>query len=222
MIDRVLEPEVMDTAEEAKVYDEMDHSLVNDRFVADFLEAHGSCRGGEILDVGTGTALIPIRLCQVDPEARVVALDLSTAMLERAALNIGRAGFGGRIACRLDDAKSLAQLHQAFEAVVSNSIIHHIPDPAPVFDQMSRLVAKGGTLFVRDLARPDSLAEIEHLVATYAGSEPQFARDLFGASLNAALTLDEVRRIVADLELPPESVTMTSDRHWTWSWRNDS
>ena len=37
MLPRVLEPELMDTAEEARDYDEMDHSAVNRAFVADFL-----------------------------------------------------------------------------------------------------------------------------------------------------------------------------------------
>ena len=35
MLPRVLEPEVMDTAEEARDYDTMDHSEVNRRFVAE-------------------------------------------------------------------------------------------------------------------------------------------------------------------------------------------
>ncbi len=87
---------------------------------------------------------------------------------------------------------------------------------------MLRLVSAEGTLFVRDLVRPESQAEIEHLVTTYAGSEPQFAQDLFAASLHAALTLDEVRAIVAALGMPGETVAMTSDRHWTWSWRRGS
>ena len=39
MLKRVLEPEVMDTPEEAIAYDEMDHSEVNRRFVADLLAA---------------------------------------------------------------------------------------------------------------------------------------------------------------------------------------
>ena len=42
MLQGVLEPEVMDTAEEARDYDSMDHSEVNRRFVADFLEQLGS------------------------------------------------------------------------------------------------------------------------------------------------------------------------------------
>lgn len=222
MLSRVLEPEAMDTLEEAQVYDAMDHSVVNEKFVADFLEAHGPCRGGELIDVGTGPAHIPIALCQADPRARLVALDLSQAMLDHASHNIFRAGLDLRIRCLLGDAKSMRLGDCSFEAVVSNSIIHHIAEPAPVMDQMARLVAPGGTLFVRDLVRPSSQSEIARFVATYAGDEPPFAQALFAASLHAALTLAEVRQIVVSLGLPPETVTMTSDRHWTWNWRRHS
>ena len=92
MIPRVLEPEAMETVEAVRQYDAMDHSHVNDQFVADFLAAHGPCRGGEILDVGTGTARIPIALARADRHARLLALDLAAAMLEQAALNIAAAG----------------------------------------------------------------------------------------------------------------------------------
>src|SRR5271170_6625882 len=107
MIARVLEPEAMETAEDVRQYDAMDHSAVNDRFVADFLSFHGSCRGGEILDVGTGTARIPIALARADGQARVLALDLSATMLAQAAINIKEAGLSPRIQCRQGDAKSL-------------------------------------------------------------------------------------------------------------------
>ncbi len=39
MLSRVLEPEVMDTPEQASAYDAMDHSEVNRRFVDDVLAA---------------------------------------------------------------------------------------------------------------------------------------------------------------------------------------
>ena len=39
MLSRVLEPEVMDTPEEARDYDSMDHAAVNRLFVTDFLFA---------------------------------------------------------------------------------------------------------------------------------------------------------------------------------------
>jgi ubiquinone/menaquinone biosynthesis C-methylase UbiE len=221
MIPRILEPEAMETAEEVRQYDAMDHSAVNSLFVSDFLAAHGACQGGEILDVGTGTARIPIALAQADPRARVMALDLSETMLAQAAMNIAAAGMSARIRTHYGDAKGLLDLFgdSAFEGVISNTIVHHIPDPLPALETMARLVALGGTLMVRDLARPDSSGEIAWLVDTYAAGETAEARALFEASLNAALTLEEIRALVASLGRSPNDVTMTSDRHWTWAWR---
>jgi hypothetical protein len=84
---------------------------------------------------------------------------------------------------------------------------------------MARLVAPGGTLFVRDLARPSSLAGLEALVERYAGGETGHARAMFADSLHAALTVDEVRERVAPLGIGGDCVAMTSDRHWTLAWR---
>src|SRR5689334_18211694 len=92
---RVLEPEVMDTAEEARDYDAMDHAAVNDRFCADLL-AEGSV-GPSVLDVGTGTALIPIELCRRAPSIHIVAIDLAQHMLSLAQENVMQAGFANRI-----------------------------------------------------------------------------------------------------------------------------
>jgi ubiquinone/menaquinone biosynthesis C-methylase UbiE len=221
MISRVLEPEAMETPEDVRQYDAMDHSQVNSRFVADFLSAHGPCRGGEILDVGTGTARIPIALAQVDGQARVLALDLSETMLAQAEVNIAAAGMSSRIRTFQGDAKDLIDSfgQGTFEGVISNTIIHHIPNPAPALETMARLLAPGGTLMVRDLARPDSEDDIRALAETYAGGESPPARALFQASLNAALTLEEIRSLLCDLGFPARDVTMTSDRHWTWTWR---
>jgi ubiquinone/menaquinone biosynthesis C-methylase UbiE len=218
MLPRVLEPEAMDTPEEARDYDRMDHSEVNARFVVDFLRAHGPCRGGEVLDVGTGPARIPIALCRADPKARVLGVDLAGPMLDRARENVVAEGLSERIRLVEGDAKALELHGGGFEAVISNTIVHHIPEPAPALGEMVRLVAPGGTLLVRDLYRPEDAATLARLVTTYAGAEAPAARDLFEASLNAALTLAEVRALVRDLGLPDEGVTMTSDRHWTWVW----
>jgi ubiquinone/menaquinone biosynthesis C-methylase UbiE len=172
-----------------------------------------------LLDVGTGPARIPIALCRVDAKAHVLAIDLAAHMLAIAERNVAEAGLADRIALQRADAKALPYAAGSFEAVVSNTIVHHIPDPGPVLAALVRHVAPGGTLFVRDLARPDHLADLEQLVALHAGNEPPAARALFEASLHAALTVAEVRAIVGPLGLPADSVRMTSDRHWTWVWK---
>src|SRR6185312_11063431 len=117
------------------------------------------------------------------------------------------------------DAKHLARADGAFEAVISNSIVHHIPSPGPVLREIVRLVSPGGTVHVRDLVRPPSLDDIDRLAHTYAGGESPSAQALFKASLHAALTLDEVRGLVRSAGAPEAGVTLTSDRHWTWVWR---
>ncbi len=222
MIPRVLEPEAMETVEEVRDYDAMDHSEVNARFVNDFLAAHGPCRGGEVLDVGTGTARIPIALAGADNQARVLALDLSENMLAQAEINIAAAGLTSRIRTFKGDAKALLDSfgRGIFEGVISNTIIHHIPDPLPALEAMAGLLASGGTLMVRDLARPASAGEIRWLADTYAAGESPEARALFTASLHAALTLEEIRSLITSMGLSPDNVTMTSDRHWTWIWRS--
>src|SRR5687768_9538710 len=120
MLPRILEPEVMDTAEEAGDYDAMDHSQVNRVFVADFLAVWN--RRDPILDVGTGTALIPIEFCRQSALGEIVAVDAAAHMLALAKENVRKAGFESRITCQLIDAKEMPFEDESFLAVMSNSI----------------------------------------------------------------------------------------------------
>jgi ubiquinone/menaquinone biosynthesis C-methylase UbiE len=220
MLPRELEPEVMDSAEEAADYDAMDNREPNARFCADCLRFASFSRA---LDVGTGTALIPIAMCEHAPALRVVAVDLAEHMLALARRNVERAGLAGRIEVRAVDAKALPFADGAFDAVISNSIVHHIPDPAAALAEMHRVASQ--VLFVRDLLRPESEAELAQLVALHGGApdydsteaRARHARQvaLLAASLRAALTLEEVRSLVAPLGIPASAVTRTSDRHFT-------
>lgn len=220
MIPRTLEPEAMDTAEEAREYDAMDHAAVNAAFVADFLAARGESRGGTIVDLGCGTGRIAILLAQADPAARVVALDIAKHMLAVAHKNIQAAELGDRIDLVLGDAKRLSEIASgSIAAVVSNSIVHHIPDPSTVLAEIVRVIEPGGIAFVRDLFRPDSAAEVERLVSLYAGNETPRARGLFRDSLHAALTPAEVRETLERIGVREPEVAQTSDRHWTWTLR---
>lgn len=218
-LSRILEPEAMDTPEEVREYDAMDHGAVNGRFAEDVLTFHGPARGGEWLDAGTGTARIPIEIARRDWNVHLRAVDLSPHMIARAREVVASAGLSERIRCEVVDAKAFPFPDSSFEAVVSNTIVHHIPDPRPALQEMARLVAPRGTLFIRDLARPADEATLDHLVQTYAGDESPRARQLFADSLRAALTLPEIRAILHEIGIPPEAATMTSDRHWTIAYQ---
>jgi ubiquinone/menaquinone biosynthesis C-methylase UbiE len=215
---RILEPEVMDSPEEARDYDAMDHSQVNRVFVADFLAVwHGR---NPILDVGTGTAQIPIELCRQASAAQVVAIDLAEHMLRVGEDNVRRAGLSERVRLERRDAKALPYAAATFAAVISNSIVHHIPEPAPVLAEMVRVLMPSGVILVRDLLRPADEPAVQHLVATYAGNASDHQRQMFADSLRAALSLDEIRDLVRQLGFDPAAVQQTTDRHWTWSARS--
>ena len=211
---RVLEAEVMDTDEEARDYDAMDHAAVNQVFVDDLI-AGGDVRG-DVLDLGTGTAQIPIVLCQRVDECRVMGIDLSISMLDLARLNIEIASLIDRISLAHIDSKDLVYDDDQFDLVMSNSIVHHIPDPVTALREAVRVTKPGGRLFFRDLTRPSDDAAVHRIVATYAAGADPHQRQMFDDSLRAALSLDEIRQLVVELGFPAESVAATADRHWTW------
>lgn len=215
MLPRVLEPEVMDSAAEARDYDAMDHSQVNRVFAADFLRFWKG--DGLVLDLGTGTAQIPLELCRQHATVEVLGIDLAEHMLRLGTENVARTNLEKRIRLEKIDAKKLPYPAGAFAAVMSNSIVHHIPQPALVLAEMVRGTRPGGAIFVRDLLRPPDDAAVRHIVQTYAGQENPHQRRMFEDSLRAALTLDEVRDMVAALGFPGATVQQTSDRHWTWA-----
>jgi ubiquinone/menaquinone biosynthesis C-methylase UbiE len=224
MLTRVLEPEVMDTDEDAREYDSMDHAAVNGVFVADLLAMFDVQTSGllsldpshPILDLGAGTAQIPIALCRQNADLRVVAVDAAESMLAIAHENVAAAGFADRVELVLADAKRLPFRDAAFSVSVSNSIVHHIAEPAGVLAEAVRVASPGAVQFHRDLCRPNDEAELERLVATYTAGATAYQRKLFSESLRAALSLNEIQSLVEKLGFPRDSVRMTSDRHWTW------
>ena len=218
MLNRVLEPEVMDTAEEAADYNAMDHSEVNRRFVDDLLAMLPSDwlnRPRRLLDVGTGTAQIPIELAGRHKNVSILGIDLAEEMLRLGRTNVATAGLDRQIELALVDAKQTDLGDAAFDGVISNSIIHHIPEPGAAFAEMLRVLRPGGFVFVRDLLRPDSEAEVEHLVTTYAADESPRQQQLFRQSLQAALTVDEVADLIEPFGVSRTAVKQISDRHWT-------
>ncbi len=225
MIPRTLEPEVMDSLLEAIDYNSMDHSEVNRAFVDNLLLFCESVKidrkltdcgmPSNVLDVGTGTALIPIELFQRQIRCRVTAIDLAQNMLKVARENVVAASLSDEIHLQQVDAKNLPYQDGQFDVVMSNSIVHHIADPKQVLAEMIRVVCPNGCLFVRDLLRPNDLGTLNELVYTYAQDANDHQQQMFRDSLHAALTVDEVREILEQLDISQNWIVQTNDRHWT-------
>ena len=212
MLDRVLEPEVMDTEEDAHDYETIDNESVNADFVAQALELAPS--HGRVIDIGTGPGHIAILLARRAPGLSVVAVDLGEHMLALARKNAAAAGLGERLRVVRADAKATGFDDGSFDMVVSNSLAHHNPEPRAFFAEVMRLVRPEGGLLIKDLHRPTSEAEHHRLVERYAGDCTARQRQLFSDSLHAALTVSEVAALCAAAGLASVNVRRCSDRHW--------
>ena len=210
---RILEPEVMDTCEEAEAYDAMDHTVVNIAFVERVVEL--GANQGHFLDLGTGPAQIPILLAQRCPKIQITGIDLSVNMLTLGEQHVAEAGLVDRVTLEHIDAKALPYPDQSFEGVVSNSIIHHLPDPLTAFREISRVVRPDGLILIRDLMRPDTPQAAQALVDRYAADDTSYQKKLFYDSFLAALTIPEIEVMLAQTGLTDAMVVQSSDRHWS-------
>lgn len=213
MLERILEQEIMDTERDAYEYAGFDNSAVNEEFVARALELAPA--SGTVLDIGTGPGDISILLAQRNARLQILAIDLGKHMLELARANVLAAGLRGQIEVAELDAKATGLSAGSFDMVVCNSLVHHIPEPTALFREVQRLARAGAGLFIKDLHRPTSKAELERLVETYAEGCTDYQRQTFFDSLHAGLTVSEIKSICEGLGLSGVEVRRCSDRHWS-------
>jgi len=213
---RVPEIEVMDTEAEAIAYDSMDFCEVNTRFVQDAiaLGVHG-----KILDVGTGTARIPILLAQEllnqQINFQITAIDLASSMLDIARDHLEKSGLSTVIDLQQVDAKQLPYTDASFDAVISNSIVHHLSEPQLFFHELARVIKPNAGLLIRDLLRPASYEQLDTLVNTYAVDGDATQQKLFRDSLQASYTLTEIEQFFSAIAIDRIHIFQSSDRHWT-------
>src|SRR6187455_3255691 len=124
-MERILEPEIMDTADDAREYDAMDHAAVNKVFVDDVLTALANwalqrsvSATTTILDLGAGTAQIPIELARRTRHVHITAVDAAESMLALGRQNIAAAELTVRIILIRADAKQLPFAEGTFDVAI--------------------------------------------------------------------------------------------------------
>ncbi len=212
-MDRVLEPEVMDEDAQVLAYAQADFAEENQGFVDRFREYFSEFSEGHILDLGCGPGDIPLRLARALPLCRVTGIDASAPMIRLAEQAVLQAGLSARVTFRCERFQDVAGASQA-DAAVSNSLLHHVPNPLQFWHRLRLLVKPGSPVLVMDLLRPESPEAAQAIVDQYAADEPAVLRRDFYNSLLAAFTEDDIGAQLARMNLTRLLIDVPDDRHW--------
>ncbi len=113
--------------------------------------------GATILDLGCGAgpdALIAAR--RVGLSGKVIAVDFSTAMLDRARQAVGEAGVSN-LELREAGAEQLPIADEEIDVALVNGIFNLNPVRDAIFRELARVVRRGGTVFAAELIRSSPL-----------------------------------------------------------------
>jgi ubiquinone/menaquinone biosynthesis C-methylase UbiE len=119
--------------------------------VANDIAGYG--KTASILDIGTGPGQLLFALRKVIPDARLVGVDISSAMIEIAQQNINAYGRDSRIEVKRAGANALPFEDGTFDCVVSTGSLHHWKDPVHDLSEAHRVLKTGGIALIYDLVR---------------------------------------------------------------------
>ncbi len=196
-MERICEPELMQDVLQTEAYAAADFSS-GDRAVLGRVEAllgdrgQGDGGGLSFVDLGCGPGNITFLLARRWPEASVLGLDGSDAMLRIAERRRRADPAAGRHLRFLQRRLPSPQLEGPCSAVISNSLLHHLHDPRVFWRSVRQLSGPATHVYVRDLRRPASQGELQDLVRRHTDSAPEVLRRDYAHSLRAAFTRSEV------------------------------
>lgn len=212
-MERKLEPELMDDPKQVEAYGNADFEEENQGFVKRFREYFPEFAQGMVLDLGCGPGDIPIRFARLYPDCRVIGIDASAPMIQLGEQAVQQAGLTDRITLRYERYEEVAGARIA-DAAISNSLLHHLPNPLQFWQKLRQLVKPGAPVLVMDLLRPESPEAAQAIVDQYAANEPDILRRDFYNSLLAAFTEDEIGSQLARMNLTRLLIDIPDDRHW--------
>ncbi|MBN2325252.1 MAG: class I SAM-dependent methyltransferase [Spirochaetes bacterium] len=145
---------------------------------------------GRILDAGCGFGGMDLVLAERLPECEITGIDISEPLIRRAVSSLQGSAAGGRVGFERGDAKDLRFEEGRFDIVFCIGVLHLTDEPLILLDEMERVLAPDGTLFVADLrrsvariferecARAFSFEEAKELIRSSSVRGGRFSKDL--------------------------------------------
>jgi SAM-dependent methyltransferase len=135
--------------------------------------------GQTVLDIGSGAGIdCLIAAAKVGPSGKVIGLDMTPEMIERARRNAKEAG-AHQVTFRLGEAEQMPVEDTSVDWLISNCVINLSPDKPAVFREIARVLRPGGRISISDIVADD-------LPEAVRGSRDAWTGCLAGAISEAA------------------------------------
>ncbi len=160
-----------------------------------------------VLDIGTGSGLLAIRLAKAHPDWHITGIDISENMLKIARENAARGGLTDRIDFWEYTAEALPFEDNYFGMVVSNASLHLWTDPVKVFKEIARVTARRGYYLIWDNLRLSAFNPLLNLIGRGMGMNAA-QRQLWLQAIQSSYTVAEAKELLKQSAIQKARVTI--------------
>ena len=148
---------------------------------------------GVALEIGPGPGYLGLEWLKNTQGTTLKGLEISADMIALAERNANEYGLADRVEYVHSSGDKMPFADGMFDAVFTNGSMHEWSDPVNTFNEIWRVLKKGGRVFVSDLRR-----DIFPLVKWFMWSlcNPKEIRPGLITSINAAYTPDELKILI--------------------------